>query len=244
MGSRRRPPPAPTPGGALLMRVTIECAPSYAMAYCKLGLGERMLVESGGMVAMSDGVALSATVAGGALKGMWRKVLGGESFFMGRYTAQVEGAWVSVAPRYPGDIAELTLDGSTDVVAEQGAFLASSDTVTMSVVAGNATSLMNREGLTMLRFTGHGTLLLCSYGGLQTFSLDEGQHLIIDTGHLVGYTAGMRTQVGPVASLSSSAASGEGLAARLTGPGMVWLQSRAEQQLRDWLHPRKAQNDS
>ncbi len=223
------------------MKVSLACSPSYAIAYCKLALGETLLVEAGGMVAMSGGVSLSASTGGGALKGAMRKMLGGETFFLGRYTADTEGAWVAVAPRNPGDIAELPLDGKVDVITEQGAYLASTAGLNMSVVAGNTTSMMNREGLTLLRHRGVGTLLICSYGGLQTFSLDDGQSVIVDTGHLVGYTSTVTPTIGPVGSIIASAAAGEGFAAKLTGPGMVWMQTRADHG-DGWFTPRRKQN--
>ncbi len=111
------------------MRVNVECSPAYAMAYCYLDTGESVIVESGGMTAMSDGLNVQAAALGGAVKGLVRKLAGGESFFMGRYTAATHNAWVAVAPKYPGDIACLTLDGDTTLLAESGSFLASSDTI-------------------------------------------------------------------------------------------------------------------
>ena len=224
------------------MRVNIECGPAYAMAYCYLSLGEELLVESGAMAAMSDGVSVSAAAPGGAVKGLLRKVAGGESFFMGKYTAAVDGAWVAVAPKFPGDVASVKLDGSVEILATSGAFLASAASVKMSVVSAGWSNMLMREGVTMLKFSGNGTLVMCSYGGLQMFELAAGQTIVVDTGHVVGYTSTMSTQVGPLTSVSSSVATGEGLAMRLTGPGFVWMQTRAEQQLRSWLFPEREQN--
>ena len=223
------------------MRVSVECAPSYAMAYCYLDVNESRMVESGAMTAMSDGMGVTAAAPGGAVKAALRKLAGGESFFMGKYTAAVEQAWVAVAPKYPGDIAAVTLSGQT-IIAEAGSFLASADGVSMSVVSGNVTSMLMKEGITLLKFTGYGDLLLCSYGGMQMFELNEGQSIIIDTGHVVGYTDTVDVSVGPLTSISSSFATGEGLAMRATGPGYVWLQTRAEQQLKSWLMPSRNQN--
>jgi uncharacterized protein (AIM24 family) len=107
------------------MRVNIQCAPSYALAYCYLEAGESVRAESGAMACMSAGITVKVdTGPGGVAKGIMRKTLGGESFFMGRYTAQVHGAWIALAPKIPGDIAEVDITPERGLMATAGAVLA------------------------------------------------------------------------------------------------------------------------
>lgn len=220
----------------------MECAPSYAMAYCHLRAGESVSAESGAMALMSQGVSLSAGTGGGVLKGFVRKALGGESFFLGRYTASVHGAWVAFAPKFPGDIAVVDLSVSGSIVTESGSMLAFDDGVEVSVTNAGVGNVLMREGITMLRMAGSGTVLLCSYGGLQQFELSAGQSVVVDTGHVVAFSETMERQVGMVAGVAASAASGEGLGMKLSGPGHVWVQTRAEQALTSWLFPDRKQN--
>lgn len=225
------------------MRVDIQCKPSYALAYCYLEVGEAMRAESGAMVAMSDGISVGADAGpGGAVKGLFRKTLGGESFFMARYTANVFGAWVAVAPRFPGDITQVEIMPNSPLVVEAGATLAISEGLSEDVKFAGFGNVLLREGVTMQRISGRGTVLIGTYGGMQHFSLGEGEGMVVDTGHLVGYTESMKVKVGPLSGLATSVLSGEGLVARLSGPGEVFIQSRAEQQLQDWLFPERAQN--
>lgn len=224
------------------MQVNIECGPAYAMAYCHLDMGESVLAESGAMSLMSSGISMSAGTGGGVIKGLARKAFGGESFFMGKYTATVHGAWVALAPKYPGDVVTVDLSKTGDIVAESGSMLGIGNDVELSVVGAGVGNVLMKEGITMLKLSGTGTALLCTYGGVQQFDVGAGQSIVIDTGHMVAYSAGMKTQVGAVAGVSASIASGEGLGMRIEGPGHVWIQTRAETQLMSWLFPDRKQN--
>ena len=73
------------------MQVTIRHSPSNAVARCRSQGGEVLKVQPDAMVAHSPGVVLPAGADGGIMKGLKRKVLGGESFFITTYTAPAEG---------------------------------------------------------------------------------------------------------------------------------------------------------
>ena len=224
------------------MDIDIKCSPSYSIAFCYLGAGESVLVESGGMAYMSAGVTVSAGLGSGGVAGAAsRKLLGGEAFFMGKYTSNVDGAWVAAAPPFPGDIAAQHLTGSP-LLIESGSLLAVSETVDVDVTFSGVSTMLLREGATMLRCAGHGDLLVCSYGGLQRFELAAGEHLIVDTGHLVGFSEGMQTRAGALSSLATSAIVGEGIVGVIEGPGVVLTQTRSEQGMSEWLMPKRSQN--
>lgn len=103
-------------------------------------------------------------------------------------------------------------------------------------------NIVMREGATLQRVHGHGTALICTYGGMQRFELGDGEAMVVDTGHLVAFSGGIKTRVGPLSGLITAKLSGEGLVALIEGPGLVYLQSRAEAQLKSWVLPDKKQN--
>lgn len=224
------------------MRVDIACQPSYSLAYVHLDGGESVLCESGAMVAMSAGMRVAVSTAGGVTGAVLRKVAGQETFFMARFEAMVHGAWVALAPKFPGDIADVEVTDQHPLLVQTGSLLAHPDTVKTDVKFGGVGTVLQREGLTVLLARGAGKVLICSYGGLQRFDLGEGERLIVDTGHLVAWSANMGLKIGPLSGVVEAAFSGEGLVAELTGPGMVFLQTRAERALRSWLLPPREQN--
>ena len=77
--------------------------PAYAVAQLRLEPGESIQAEPGAMITMSDGIKLTAGVRGGLFQGMRRKMLGGESFFISRFTSE-GGGELGLAPPLAGDI--------------------------------------------------------------------------------------------------------------------------------------------
>ena len=221
------------------MRVDVTNQPSYAIAYVKMAAGESILSEPGALVACSAGVSVSTTAPGGVVRSLLRKTLVDESFFQVRYEAQQLGAWVALAPRFPGDVC--VIDMSEEMRVQSGSMLAHESSVT-TAAAGSLSTVLMREGITLICASGAGKLLLAAYGGIDRFQLGPGESMIVDTGHLVAWSASVSTQVGPLAGPVASGLSGEWLVARVTGPGLVLVQSRCEQQLRSWLLPDRRHN--
>lgn len=229
-------------GDTVRMQIDLRCQPSYTVAYIGLDHQESILVERNALAVCSDGIeATFSTGSGSLMSAAFRKTLGGENFFMGRYTAQVHGAWVSVAPKFPGDIIDIKLQDS-GILAEQGSLLACCGNVDIDVRYAGVGKILLREGATVLRVHGTGDALLSTYGAMQRFDLAEGQGVIVDTGHFVAMSETCTMKVGFLGGAVTSAASGEGLVARITGPGSVWTQTRAEAALASLLMPKRSQN--
>ena len=112
----------------------------------------------------------------------------------------------------------------------------------LSVDLQTATQLSARKalfsgvGLFVLRASGRGSLAVNAVGGILRYDLGVGEVRAIDNGHLVAWDAAMRYDVrmaaqqqGLVASMASSAVSGEGLMCFFEGPGRLWLQTHKPQ---------------
>lgn len=228
---------------ARTVEVRLTCQPAYTLAYCFLAAGESVLAESGAMAAMSAGVSVGAGVGpGGLVKAVARKQLGGESFFMARYTGEVHGAWVAFAPRFPGDIAQHHISTDTALLVQSGSLLAVSPDLDVDVKWAGMKAIALHEGSTILKVSGEGEALLAAYGGFQRFDLGDGEQMVVDSGHLVAFGANIEYHVGPLGGLRVAAMSGEGLVAKLVGPGPVYIQTRAEQGLVNWMNPKRSQN--
>jgi uncharacterized protein (TIGR00266 family) len=93
------------------------------------------------------------------------------------------------------------------------------------------------EGISMLEATGTGTLLVSSYGAIYEKTLGAGEKYTVDTTHLVAFDATMDVQRKTVGGLKSTLFSGEGLVVEMTGPGMIYIQTRSPQALINWIIP-------
>ena len=190
------------------MQVTIRHNPSNAVARCALEGGEVLKVQPDAMIAHSPGVVLTAGADGGVIKGLRRKMLGGESFFITTYTAPPEGGWV-----------------------------ASSTTIALDSKWGGLKNLMGGEGGFIVRASGAGTIVLACFGALDIWDLAPGETFTLDTNHMVAYeeTVSYKLHRAVEGRSIQSFKTGEGWVFEFTGPGRVYGQTRSPQSLLGWL---------
>ena len=225
------------------MQVDVRYQPSYALALVSLDVDESIQVEAGAMVGMSPDLRLTTEARGGLIKSLTRSLFGGESFFMNSYTAVKKGDSVALAPPLPGDINVIEMTGEP-LLVQSGSYLASSEGVNVDTHWSGAETFFGSEGLIMLRCTGHGTLIVSSYGAIHSIELDAGQSYIVDTGHLVTFEESLDYNIKKVAGWKSTFFSWEGIVAELTGPGRLTLQSRSQDSFLAWLIPQLPRPES
>lgn len=215
------------------MRHEILYQPAYAIARLLLEHGESVRAESGAMVSMSPTITLESKIHGGVGK-MFGRLLGGESAFQTTFTASHGPGELILAPSAPGDIVALPMTGQPLMVTS-GCYLAGDVNLQMETQA-SLKGLFGGEGLFMLRMLGHGLLLVSSFGAIHAIQLAPGQPYVVDTGHLVAFTDGMGFQVRRAArSLLGSLTSGEGFVCDMTGPGVIYIQTRTPVGFGSWL---------
>jgi uncharacterized protein (TIGR00266 family) len=218
------------------MQVGIRQQPSFAVARLMLAPGEPCQVESGAMMATSYGVQVQSQAQGGIMKGLGRAFLSGESFFISTFTAPPNGGWVDVAANLPGDIQVITLDGRTGWAVTRGCWLASSHGVQTETKWGGMKNLMGGEGGFLTHATGQGQLLVSCYGAVETITLQQGEMVTVDTGHVVAYADTVQYQIRKVAQgIIQSMKSGEGLVFDFVGPGQIMTQTRNPSALVGWI---------
>ena len=216
------------------MRFEVRYGPAYALGVVSLDTGEKIQAEAGVMVSMSDGIEIETQMRGGLLSGLRRSVLGGESFFINRFTAREPGD-VTVSPALPGDVFPIEL--TQTLFLQSGSFLAATDEVQMDTKWGGAKTFFSGEGLFLLRCTGAGTVLASSYGAIEERTLDAGERYIVDSSHVVGFEESVQYEVTRSGGWKTTLLGGEALVVRLTGPGRFYLQTRSPSAFLDWLVP-------
>jgi len=219
------------------MEVSIKYRPSYSLALAKLTPNESIDVEAGALVGMTQGIELQTKARGGVLKSLARSMLGGESFFVNTYQASEQGGEIMLAPELPGDMIVRQMKGET-LLVQSGSYVASSEGIDVSTKWGGPKTFFAREGITMLKVSGTGKLVLSSYGAIHESVLAAGMTYTVDTGHLVAFDEDLGFKVRAVGGLKSTLFSGEGLVVDLTGPGEFLLQTRSEDAFLSWLIPK------
>jgi uncharacterized protein (TIGR00266 family) len=219
------------------MNIDIKYQPAYSLAIVGLNPEESIQAEAGAMVSMSANLEVDTTMKGGVVGAITRSVLGGETLFANTFTARGGPGEITLAPSLPGDIATMPLANAT-LFVQSGSFLASSPEINLDLKWGGAKTFFGSEGLFLLKASGTGPIILCSYGAIHKVSLNGSRPYICDTGHVVAFTQGLNFDVRRVGGWKSTILSGEGLVCEFKGAGDLYLQTRSTQAFLSWLIPR------
>lgn len=215
------------------MDYTIEGNPDYGHLLVRLDPDDIFIAEGGSMAWMSDGVQINAKLLGGFTRALVRKVVGGESLFVGEFS-HPDGGVVSFSPSVPGTVHHRRVNNNT-LILTGGSFMACTPGVRLSTQFGGLRSMFSGEGLFFIECGGVGDLFFNSYGAL--IEKDVVGNLTVDTGHVVAWEPTLRYTIRGMGGLKSTLLSGEGLAMEFSGVGKIYLQSRTMPSLAGWLTP-------
>ena len=218
------------------MQHVIKGGSAFSALHVSLQKGESLKAEKNAMMAMSGDLTLSARMDGGLLRGIARK-FSGESFFFQEIRADKAPGWAMLAPASPGAVTAIDLEGKTGITAEKGSFLAATNDIAVSSsVQRLVKAVFGGEGFVVVKITGRGTVFLSAFGAMELITLLPDQDIVVDNTHLVAWEDSVSYTLGKGgASWMSAVLSGEGLIARLKGPGRVWVQTRTVPAFRNWL---------
>ena len=218
------------------MNVDIKGGKAFSYLDIELEPGDSVITESDAMSSMASDLDLTVKANGGFINGLLRKFLGGETFFISKFSNNTEGKRdLKLVQPTPGEIVCTDID-ETGIYLQPGAFLACTGDVRMSLKYAGLTSFIAREGLFKIHVTGDGKLWYGAYGALLTKQID-GEY-IVDTAHLVAYSPGIELKLQLAGGLFSSFFGGEGLVTRVVGQGEIVVQSRSLSGLGSWLNPK------
>ena len=198
---------------------------SFPIVVCQLESGEKMITEKGSMVWMSPNMQMETT--GGGLGKMFSKAFSGESMFQNIYTARGQGM-ITFGSSFPGQIKAVEIGPGREMMLQKSAFLASESGVELSIHFKKklGAGLFGGEGFIMQKLTGRGMAFVEIDGELVEYDLGPGEQLVVDTGNVAGFTAGVQMDIQQVPGVKNVLFGGEGLFnTLLTGPGRVWLQT-------------------
>ena len=193
----------------------------------RLGYGEAIYTESGGMAWMTEGIDMETSGRGGIGK-MLGRALSGESLFLTTYRSNTDGAMITFVPDAPGKIIPLNLPAGNSIIAQKDAFMCAEDSVELAMHFRKklGAGLFGGEGFIMQKLTGPGMAFVQISGEVVEYNLQSGQKLKIDTGHIAMFEPSVDYDIQRVKGFKNVLLGGEGLfLATLTGPGRIWLQT-------------------
>ena len=210
---------------------------AFPLVECHLNQGEKIQAESDAMVAMDTNLDVQGKMHGGVLGGLARKFLTNESFFLQELVAKRGAGKALFAPRMPGDIIDVDLDGTYGLVVQKGGFLAATEGIMVETKVENLVrGFFSGVGVFVIRMKGTGTAFISSWGAIHIINLGDNEEVIIDNGHLVAWPDYMNYTIEKASSSwFSSLTSGEILVCRFKGPGPVLIQTRNFNSFTSWI---------
>ncbi len=219
------------------MKYEILDSPDFAMLQLTLNKDDEVIAESGAMVAKDTGIEIETSMRGGLFSAAKRKLLGGESLFQNRFKSQRDGQRLYLAPPAEGDLQMQELAPGEEFFLQSGAYVAHyGDELQIDTKFGGVKGFFSSVGFFMLKIVGPGKVFYGSYGALHCVEL-TGESYTVDNSHIVGFTQGLDFKITKFGGYKGLFFSGEGLVARFSGQGKIWLQTRSTSSLTAFLHP-------
>jgi uncharacterized protein (TIGR00266 family) len=219
------------------MRYEILDTPDFGMLSLTLDAGEKVVAESGAMVAMGPSIQVDTRMRGGLIAAAKRKLLGGESLFQNTFTAAASQERLLLAPAAEGDLVARELGRGETFFLQSGSYVAHiGDELVLDTQWGGVRSFFGGVGFFMLKVVGPGTLFYACYGAMHEVPVGPDGYTC-DTGHIVGFSAGLEYRVRPFGGFKGLFFSGEGLVCDFEGRGSLFIQTRNAPSLASFLHP-------
>lgn len=203
----------------------------------ELDPGEGVRAEAGAMTYMDQGIQMQTGTGGGMFAGFKRMVTG-ESFFITTFhnTGKTKQRVAFGAP-YPGKIIPLDLSQlGGRFLCQKDSFLCAAQGIEIEVAFTKkiGAGLFGGEGFILQRLKGNGMAFVHAGGLLIKRELQAGEVIKIDTGCLAAFSESVDYDIEFVGGFKNALFGGEGLfLAKVTGPGLVYLQSLPLSRLAD-----------
>lgn len=214
------------------MEHTISHAPYHATLDFVLNEGEEVLAEPDSLLAMSTGIEIFAKVSAQTKAKWWgavRNLASGESMFTAIFRAKRDNSYLSLAPRFPGNVLHLQTTEEKSYYLSQGSYLASANGVSISFKYAGMQGMLSKKGLFLMKTEGAGDIFCSSYGSIIHRELIEGENFVVDNRFVIAFSESIKFQLVKASKdIVGSYFSGGGLVNRYTGPGTVIYQTRGK----------------
>jgi len=208
---------------------------------------ETVIAEAGAMNWMDNGISFDTKMGDGSeannsllgkVFGAGKRAITGESIFMTHFTnTGYSKKKIAFAALYPGKIIALELSELplNQFTCQKDAFLCAALGTKVDITFNKrfGSGLFGGEGFILQKLSGDGRAFVHAGGTVVKKELNNDE-IKVDTGCLVGFTAGIDYNIERAGNLKSMVFGGEGLfLATLKGKGTVYLQSLPFSRLAD-----------
>ena len=196
----------------------------------RLDAGESVVAVSGELSWMSQSITLETTTGagGGGLGGLFKRVAGGGSIFMTKYTAQGAPGMVAFATKLPGHILPVEIGQGAPYLVHRHGYLCGTEGIEVGVAFQQSlgAGIFGGNGFLLQKISGSGQAWIELDGEVIPYTLAAGETLRVHPGHVGMIDATVGFEITRIRGIKNMIFGGDGIfLAALTGPGRIWLQS-------------------
>jgi len=209
----------------------------------RLDPNESVVAVSGELSWMSQSIELHTTTGlggGGGFGGLFKRVAGGGSIFMTKYTAQGAPGLLAFATKMPGHILPVEIGQGGDYIVHRHGFLCGTEGVELGLGFQQSlgAGIFGGNGFLLQKVSGSGQAWIELDGEVIPYTLAAGETLRVHPGHVGMFDSSVRFEITRIRGIRNMIFGGDGIfLAALTGPGRIWLQSLPLSNLAHALSP-------
>lgn len=193
---------------------------------------ESIRAEAGAMMYMSSNIDINTVDNSTDLPENLSDTVARDILSKSLFRAIQKNGKIAFAPP-SGGVLELKLSGNS-IYSDGVSFLAATPELVFSI-QGSLKGMLAGKSLFLQKASGYGLLYLKYFGSLIEKDLEEGETIIIDTGHLVAYEDTIKFKIQKPRE-GKHIQAGEWLICKYVGPGKIWLQTRNRAEFAKVIH--------
>ena len=193
--------------------------------------GQTVISQGGELSWMTDTVRMTTSTHGAGqsgVMGVLKRAVAGSTIFMTEYRAEGSKGTVAFATKLPGEIRPVAVGPGREYLVSRHGFLAGTDKVTLAIGFQKklGAGVFSGNGFILQRLAGEGVAWIELSGELVEYQLQPGETIHVHPGHVGIFDASVTFDIEIVKGIKNMLFGADSLfLVRMTGPGVVWLQT-------------------
>jgi uncharacterized protein (TIGR00266 family) len=193
--------------------------------------GQTVISQGGELSWMTDTVRMATSTKGAGqsgVMGVLKRAVAGSTIFMTEYHVEGSKGTVSFATKMPGEIRPVAIGPGREYLVSRHGFLAGTKDISLQLAFQRklGAGVFSGNGFVLQRIEGQGVAWIELSGELMEYHLQPGETLHVHPGHIGIFDATINFDIEIVKGIKNMLFGADSIfLVRMTGPGVVWLQT-------------------
>jgi uncharacterized protein (AIM24 family) len=193
--------------------------------------GQKVISQGGELSWMTDTVRMATSTSGAGqsgVMGVLKRAVAGSTIFMTEYHTEGAVGTVAFATKLPGEIRPVAVGQGREYMVSRHGFLAGTDGITLNVGFQRklGAGVFSGNGFLLQRLAGQGVAWIELSGQMIEYQLAPGETIHVHPGHVGIFDASVTFDIEVVHGIKNMLFGADSIfLVKMTGPGIVWLQT-------------------